>query len=779
MEEEGAKPVVWRLKEWFRWQMNPRSRNTGCTISKKDLHNIYSGRSRVAKPYKVFAKLYPDKIEAEKRDRCETQGIKGRQQITVWHEVAKEMYQDATSAELEAVRKELEGGEDSEGEGSPESPATYLRYLRKLPSLLDATVTPAVRKAGVLAFVTIVGPDPEQHGRIVTRTLQFGDKSTTPVFAKVWRDHDTVFVEELARFVRRHEFTPEVCAARSIHYVNQTAEVSAPSEDSKTHAEGTTPATNAQESDVKGTTSTQQAAGDGVTPTQIPTPTGDSGSVSSDDKDSVNHILFSRARAKPSRVMSDESEEEDEEDEDHTFGCQVDRESVTLPMKSWDELDDDWELDDSDPAMYQLEKDHRGPPHQFDINMASSPVPSDSEHPTKVGGSKKSTHSKEHGLPLGTQHTMATRSPAEQSLSPRDRAFFPAVTQQKTSKVSAASSKQAPTSGIPTLPLPPWLQSRCARSPETALGDPPASTFRIPNTRGDGDRPEATVPPPSSPSKNPIDGNFNPNRKLTDLRAPRTFLADPPASFLPQSIPTTPTLPSSQLPSSTAHLPPGDVRIDSPPLREPSPVHEHIFSSPAPQCGKKGRKAMLAAARLDPTITVVPNRIIDLSTLVQMLHKFIDDLGGKQTLSLPPTSKETRKNVHELALAFNLKSVSKGKGDARYVTVTKTTRTAPGRVDERKVARIIRKSGGPGARGNDFTSGSNPYKGGGGKVQVPRHKEGEVVGKAAPKIDATNVGFKMLAMMGWSEGERIGMDGLEAPIEAVIKHSKLGLGAMR
>ncbi|TEB19654.1 hypothetical protein FA13DRAFT_1802032 [Coprinellus micaceus] len=50
--------------------------------------------------------------------------------------------------------------------------------------------------------------------------------------------------------------------------------------------------------------------------------------------------------------------------------------------------------------------------------------------------------------------------------------------------------------------------------------------------------------------------------------------------------------------------------------------------------GKKGRKAMLAVARLDPTITVVPNRIIDMTTLVQMLHKFVDDLGGKQTLSL-------------------------------------------------------------------------------------------------------------------------------------------------
>jgi hypothetical protein len=38
----------------------------------------------------------------------------------------------------------------------------------------------------------------------------------------------------------------------------------------------------------------------------------------------------------------------------------------------------------------------------------------------------------------------------------------------------------------------------------------------------------------------------------------------------------------------------------------------------------------------------------------------------------------------------------------------------------------------------------------------------------------------MLAAMGWAEGDRIGSTGgLEAPLTAVIKHTKLGLGAMR
>lgn len=192
-----------------------------------------------------------------------------------------------------------------------------------------------------------------------------------------------------------------------------------------------------------------------------------------------------------------------------------------------------------------------------------------------------------------------------------------------------------------------------------------------------------------------------------------------------------------------------------------------------------------------PITTLLPasNRIIDISSLIQMIRRFVADVGGNTTMSLPPTSKETRKNVHELAIAFGLKSVSKGKGEARYVTLSKTTRTGVGRVDERKVARVVKRAGGAGARGNDFGARGDYYgngnggKKGGPKGHVPKHREGEEVGGKAPKIDASNVGFRMLAMMGWAEGQRIGGvgggDGLADPLVAIVKHSKLGLGASR
>ena len=50
--------------------------------------------------------------------------------------------------------------------------------------------------------------------------------------------------------------------------------------------------------------------------------------------------------------------------------------------------------------------------------------------------------------------------------------------------------------------------------------------------------------------------------------------------------------------------------------------------------------------------------------------------------------------------------------------------------------------------------------------------------QAAPKIGESNIGFRMLASMGWAEGDRIGLSGgLDAPLVAKMKKTKLGLGA--
>ncbi|KAL1664058.1 hypothetical protein GGF50DRAFT_55554 [Schizophyllum commune] len=211
--------------------------------------------------------------------------------------------------------------------------------------------------------------------------------------------------------------------------------------------------------------------------------------------------------------------------------------------------------------------------------------------------------------------------------------------------------------------------------------------------------------------------------------------------------------------------------------------------------GKKMKKAIAAAARqmdssfgrgdysddedLPGTIHVIPNRVIDMNTLVMEIRRFIADI-GRVSMALPPANKETRKKVHDLAEAFGLKSKSKGKGDARYTTLTRTSRTGYA-VSERKIGKIVRGAGGHGGMFGSSSFGGEKGKkgkGGGAPVRVPRHREGEEVGGTAPKIGESNVGFKMLAMMGWQDGQRIGVSGgLDAPIAAIMKTTKLGLGA--
>lgn len=58
----------------------------------------------------------------------------------------------------------------------------------------------------------------------------------------------------------------------------------------------------------------------------------------------------------------------------------------------------------------------------------------------------------------------------------------------------------------------------------------------------------------------------------------------------------------------------------------------------------------------------------------------------------------------------------------------------------------------------------------------------KVVRQEAPAVGESNIGFKMLSSMGWSEGVKIGGEssiGIEVPLTAVMKKSRLGLGATR
>lgn len=203
--------------------------------------------------------------------------------------------------------------------------------------------------------------------------------------------------------------------------------------------------------------------------------------------------------------------------------------------------------------------------------------------------------------------------------------------------------------------------------------------------------------------------------------------------------------------------------------------------------GKKSHKLMLAALKRqqqqgggggegDPC---TPSVDVDMEAVEVQLRQFATTPSERQSMVLPPMHKAARKTVHELATAFGLKSVSKGHGVARYVTLMKKARMGIAR--EGQVRAILRREQ---------------------KRGTPRSflREGEEVGKAsvlqvfgaqplmvvfwqeAPMIGESNVGFRMLASMGWSGGAKIGGDssvGIQAPLTAIIKRSKLGLGATR
>ncbi|WVR05912.1 hypothetical protein IAU60_002938 [Kwoniella sp. DSM 27419] len=167
------------------------------------------------------------------------------------------------------------------------------------------------------------------------------------------------------------------------------------------------------------------------------------------------------------------------------------------------------------------------------------------------------------------------------------------------------------------------------------------------------------------------------------------------------------------------------------------------------------------------------------------INTFLDDR-GKNSLALPPMDKEGRMKVHMLAEAYSLKSKSRGGGKTRFPVLIKTKRSGLV-VDTRKIARLLSAStkvggsfykglysgGGGSGNPNKFKSRAS-----GGPAASVRHREGDEVGRGAERIGSTNIGHQLLSKMGWAEGDRIGRGGgLEAPIVAIVKNTKSGLGA--
>lgn len=145
------------------------------------------------------------------------------------------------------------------------------------------------------------------------------------------------------------------------------------------------------------------------------------------------------------------------------------------------------------------------------------------------------------------------------------------------------------------------------------------------------------------------------------------------------------------------------------------------------------------------------------------LRSFVLDV-RRSAFSLPPMSKRERVVVHLLADAYSLASTSRGSGAKRFTTVNRTSRTAVYGADA-KVKRILdaayKKSGGGfgGGRGSNRYNTMLDALDGGSRTIVPvKNREGDVVGRGASALENDNAGYALLAKMGWTQGQTLGLN---------------------
>ncbi|RCI04510.1 hypothetical protein CU098_004741 [Rhizopus stolonifer] len=193
---------------------------------------------------------------------------------------------------------------------------------------------------------------------------------------------------------------------------------------------------------------------------------------------------------------------------------------------------------------------------------------------------------------------------------------------------------------------------------------------------------------------------------------------------------------------------------------------------------------------------VVPQDISnEMLKIDSRLCEFVED-STITSFQFAPMETHIRRQLHVLAAVYNLKSISVGAGNARCTVVSKTPMTSIPR-DRRYINRFLsdiqnnmneqnriigknrmKEAKGKKKGGSNKNSGSStPREKRGPSSTGPSH--GTVVGSDAAPIGESNIGHRMLAAMGWRQGEALGSnsEGILAPIEAVIRKKGRGLGS--
>lgn len=224
----------------------------------------------------------------------------------------------------------------------------------------------------------------------------------------------------------------------------------------------------------------------------------------------------------------------------------------------------------------------------------------------------------------------------------------------------------------------------------------------------------------------------------------------------------------------------GDLPFELMP--EDAELAEQLQNSWAKDREKKAaRKREKADARAAMSDSASGN---DSESIKSAIRGFLVD-EDRETLSLPPMAPHIRAGLHRLAKALSLTSQSKGKGDSRYPTLTKTVRThhyttssiweIDALMDQRRFFPRDAWSHKQGSGKGRIKSNLSRRDG----ISGASYMDGDIVGASAPEIGAENKGRAMLEKMGWSSGMAIGAIGNKGSLEViqhVVRKTKAGLG---
>ncbi|KAG4304930.1 hypothetical protein PORY_001605 [Pneumocystis oryctolagi] len=160
--------------------------------------------------------------------------------------------------------------------------------------------------------------------------------------------------------------------------------------------------------------------------------------------------------------------------------------------------------------------------------------------------------------------------------------------------------------------------------------------------------------------------------------------------------------------------------------------------------------------------------------------RFISDCDLME-LDLISMDSQARRWIHMLVKAYGISSKSYGTGKSRHVVLYKTTKIHDN-YSKQHVNRVLQSLNHNQYNRRVYQIKNYKSKSSGEKIfrnkNENKYHDGDIVGKNVPEIDKNNRGRKMLEKLGWVEGNGLGAPdnkGIEAPIVAIIKTTKLGL----